>query len=103
MADVMPPTLFAHSFAEPAFVSIPHPKLPRVRLVGVRVLIEMLVAMTQRIEVRADSLVKLILKNVVGGTWVALDEGGQPVKPPGKIIPAPEASDPNRDGTSGSS
>jgi hypothetical protein len=51
----------------------------------------MSVAMRQHIAIRADDVVKLILKDVTTGDWRALGSDGKPVAPPGKLINADEA------------
>ena len=52
-------------FPETAYIATRFPVLPRVRLHGLRVHIELVVAFTQNIEVRLETLVGLILKVVI--------------------------------------
>jgi hypothetical protein len=84
-------------FPETAYIATRFPALPRVRLRGLRVQIELVVAITQNIEVRLESLVGLILKEVTKGTFTMLDAEGRPIEPgqprPGKIVVVEDEGD----------
>jgi hypothetical protein len=77
-------------FPETAYIATGFPVLPRVRLRGLRVHIELVVAITQNIEVRLETLVGLILKEVTKGTFTMLDAEGLSIEPgqprPGRIL-----------------
>jgi hypothetical protein len=77
---VGPPEWREHVFAENAYIATGFPALPRVRLCGVRVLIELVVAFTQNIEVKLEQLVGLILKDVTTGTFRVFDAQGIPLQ-----------------------
>jgi hypothetical protein len=85
-----PPEWREYLFPETAYIATGFPALPRVRLRGLRVQIELVVAYTQNIEVRLETLVGLILKEVTNGTFTMLDADGRPIEPgqprPGKIV-----------------
>jgi len=68
-----------HLFPEPLYIQTGYPDMPRVRLRGVKVRIELVIAHKMTTEFRLDDLVKLILKDVTDGTWRALTADGQPL------------------------
>ena len=69
-----------HLFAEPAYIKSGHPNLPRIRLRGLRAVVELVVGYTQSIEVRLEPLVGLILKEVTGGEFSMFDAEGRPLE-----------------------
>jgi hypothetical protein len=89
-AKVGPPEWREYLFPETAYIATGFPALPRVRLRGLCIYIEVVVAVTQNIEVRLETLVGLILKEVTKGTFTMLDAEGLPIERgqprPGRIL-----------------
>jgi len=79
--EIGPPEWREHVFPEPAYVATGVPNLPRILLRGLRASVELVVGYTKNMEIRLESLVGLILKEVTGGTFEMFDAEGKPLEP----------------------
>jgi hypothetical protein len=68
-----------HRFDRPIYMTISHPILKRIRVVGFDVDIEDAIAMRQVVRIDANELVAFILKNVADGSFRSLDVQGRPL------------------------
>lgn len=96
--EIGPPEWREHLFDEPAYIATTLPSMPRLLLRGVRASVELVVGFTKNIEIKLESLVGLILKEVTGGTFEMFDAEGKALEPgdrrPARIITADGEPDP---------
>ena len=76
-----PPEWREHHFADPVYIQTGRAEFPRLRALGVKMLLEMR-QLRIPIQVRLDAFVSLVLKEVGNGNVTLLDAHGQPLAPP---------------------
>lgn len=79
--ELGPPEWRNHLFEEPAYIPTSLPNMPRLLLRGVRASVELVVGLTKDVEIKLESLVGLILKEVTGGKFEMFDAEGKPLEP----------------------
>jgi hypothetical protein len=91
-----------HLFEEAVYVKTTDADWPRVRIRGLRATLEMVVGMTVQNEIRFDSLVHFILKEVRSGSWTPITATGHLLPPDARKPPRVKPVEaPSPSGTSG--